>query len=166
MMHKAVFTIGDSSNVYIGYTDGTLWNGWATPSFELSEARKVMLDYNLKYDSKTDTFISDDDIVATWQGYDIQTPEGTKHVYNIGAYSWVWDTYSAREVALAVDEFIWEWDIYSYIDVFGICRERKAVVTELTQQLSPQRIKQVLQILNGNNSAESKIKELAKIVSL
>lgn len=166
-MHKAVFTIGDDPKAYIGYTDGQLWNGWATPHFELSEARKVMLDYNLKYDDKTDTFIfsDDDDIITTWQGYDIQTQDGTKHLYDIGAYSWVWDTYSAREVALAIDEFIWEWDPYSYMDIFSI-RKREEVVAELTQQLSPQRIKQVIEILNSTNSAESTIEELAKIISL
>lgn len=165
-MYKTVFTIGDSSNVYIGYTDGTLWNGWATPYFELSEARKVMLDYNLTYDAKTDVFtLSEDDIIETWKGYDTQTQDGTKHLYDIGAYSWVWDTYSAREVALAIDEFIWEWDTYSYWDVFGL-KEREEVVKQLTEQLNPIRIQKVIQILNGNNSAESKLDELAKIISL
>ena len=37
-MHKAVFTIGEESKAYIGYTTERKWNGWATPHFELEEA--------------------------------------------------------------------------------------------------------------------------------
>ena len=170
MMHKDVFTI-DNSTSFIGYTDGTLWNGWATPHFELSEARKLMTYYNeivdddetMTFDSKADTFIISN--YETWKGYDYQTEDGTKHLYDIGAYSWIWDTYSAHEVATMLDEFIYEWDTYSYLDIFGF-KDRDEVVQQLTEQLNAERIQAVIEILNGNDSAEEKIDQLAKIISL
>lgn len=45
-MRKAVFTIGEEPKAYIGYTSGRLWNGWATPYFELEEAKRVVEDFN------------------------------------------------------------------------------------------------------------------------
>ena len=45
-MHKAVFTIGEYPKAYIGYTSGRLWNGWATPAFELAEAKRVAEGFN------------------------------------------------------------------------------------------------------------------------
>ena len=174
MMHKDVFTI-DNSTSFIGYTDGTLWNGWATPHFELSEARKVMTDYNsyrdedeqMTFDSAADRFIIpyDEYQYEEEKGYDIDTEDGMKHLYGIGAYSWIWDTYSAHEVATMLDEFIYEWDTYSYLDIFGF-KDRDEVVQQLTEQLNAERIQAVIEILNGNDSAEEKIDQLAKIISL
>ena len=45
-MKKAVFTIGEYPKAYIGYTSGKLWNGWATPAFELTEAKRVAEGFN------------------------------------------------------------------------------------------------------------------------
>lgn len=41
-MKKALFQI-ENSPMYMGYTDGTRWNGWATPFFTLEEAKKSKL---------------------------------------------------------------------------------------------------------------------------
>ena len=174
MMYKAIFTISNPTS-YIGYTNGDLWNGWATPYFELSEARKVMTDYNqdrdqdekMTFDSVTDRFIIpyDEYEYEEEKGYDIDTEDGMKHLYGIGAYSWIWDTYSAEEVAKAIDEFIWEWDTYSYWDIFGF-KDNDEVVKQIAQQLNMDQIQKVLEILNGNDEAETKIDNLAKIISL
>ena len=45
-MYKKVFTIDGFDHIYIGYTSGRRWNGWATPHFEFAEALEVMHDYN------------------------------------------------------------------------------------------------------------------------
>ena len=61
-MYKKVFTIDGFDYVYIGYTSGRRWNGWATPYFEFAEALEVMHDYNectetsMQYDKVYDQF--------------------------------------------------------------------------------------------------------------
>ena len=61
-MRKAVFTIGEESKAYIGYTSGKLWNGWATPYFEFEEAKRVAegfnecAEYPMEYDEVYDQF--------------------------------------------------------------------------------------------------------------
>ena len=55
-MKKALFNI-EGGEVYIGYTDGYLWNGWATPYFTLAEAKKIQAEWEgLTYDETTDEF--------------------------------------------------------------------------------------------------------------
>lgn len=98
-MRRSVFTI--DADAYIGYTSGYLWNRWATPYFEKDEANRVVASYNelaelpIYYDAKTDAFKIDELMGfdgTEWQGEDIQTEDGTKHLYGIGACSWVWDS--------------------------------------------------------------------------
>ena len=64
-MYVGKFTIDDEFFV-TGYTDGQTWNGWATPIFELDEAKKIIEwvnevkhpDVPLSfYDEDTDTFV-------------------------------------------------------------------------------------------------------------
>ena len=49
-MYKTIFTIDGIAPAYIGYTSGRLWNGWATPYFEVNEAFAVMKDFNKNYE--------------------------------------------------------------------------------------------------------------------
>lgn len=103
-MREAYFAIVDiSEECYKGYTDGRLWNGWATPMFEFEAATRVMdavnEGYNSKeleeegmtYDISTDTFFyrekEDLSETRTWTGFD----RDGKHLYDIGAFSWIWD---------------------------------------------------------------------------
>ena len=100
-MYKKVFTIDGFDYVYIGYTSGRRWNGWATPHFEFAEVLEVMHEYNecsdeilMEYDKVYDQFYKldkDSGELETWKGEDYNTTEGIKHLYGIGAYSWVWD---------------------------------------------------------------------------
>lgn len=126
-MRKALFQINEGP-IYMGYTSGARWNGWATPYFTLEEAQKLQAEWNIGedlsilYDVTKDAFIckyEDDDEPYIWEGEDIQTVDGIKHLYGIGAYSHIWDEvdesdrqYLAQEVA----DFILQYDTYNYID--------------------------------------------------
>ena len=144
MYKKTIFTIDGFVPAYIGYTNGATWNGWATPYFEVNEALQVMADYNkntgnpMWYDEETDTF----HIAATeytdeelWNGHNIITNEGIKHVYGIGAFSWVWDSVNdgdRRYLAQEVEEFIFYHDTYNYMDEYDLKREE--VVNTIAEQ--------------------------------
>lgn len=58
-MRKTKFNIGDSENIYEGYTDGRLWNGWATPYFTKEVADKMVKDYEeaMYYEERLDAYI-------------------------------------------------------------------------------------------------------------
>ena len=114
-MRKTVFTIGEVADAYIGYTSGRLWNGWATPHFEIEEALRVMQSFNetaeypMKYDDVYDQFyILDTETteLEAWKGENCITTEGIKHLYGIGAYSWVWDEEHSKPIAECIAELI------------------------------------------------------------
>lgn len=123
-MKKMLFTIDGFSYPHIGYTAGNRWNGWATPYFEVDEAFAIMGEYNkerpddlITYDEAGDTFmlrIADDEI-EMWKGVNYQTDEGMKHLYGIGAYSWVWENVTKQDIhsiAQRIADLMWENDTY------------------------------------------------------
>lgn len=130
-MRKSVFAIDTSPNAYIGYTSGRLWNGWATPYFTLEEAQKLQADFNkgidtpMLYDVAKDEFrvqYEDDDEPYIWKGEDIQTVDGIKHLYGIGAYSHIWDELDKgykRNLAQQIDSFLYDYDDGAYEDYYG-----------------------------------------------
>lgn len=137
-MHKKLFTI-DDGNIFIGYTDGSRWNGWATPYFPFEEAQKVAHDFNeytehkMQYDHIYDKFYvwnENLDDFEMWQGADVQTDEGIKHLYGIGAYSWVWDMISLQAVIVEITEFF-EWEEVEPPKEFNITLEtaREIIIT-------------------------------------
>ncbi len=95
--------------LFSGWTDGELWNGWATPLFEYAEAvritdvhnKMVPLDPNDKgkawYEAEKDRFC------FITEGTDQQTenyPAFVRHVdgeirplYGIGTWYWTWEEY-------------------------------------------------------------------------
>ena len=162
-MNKAVFTIDNIAEAYIGYTDGTLWNGWSTPYFEKSEALALMNNYNKNGDA--DFRITFDPIEYTftlyagepepsdwWQGHAYHTEEGVKWLYGIGAYSWVWDKESVRPVARQI-----KWLFADY--------DKEAEMEELKTKLQNHEIlKQAIMILRSDKDAETQIKELEAIL--
>lgn len=145
-MRKSVFAIDASPNAYIGYTSGRLWNGWATPYFTLEEAQKLQAEWNtntetpMLYDVTKDLFIlqyEDDDEPYVWEGEDIQTVDGIKHLYGIGAYSHIWDELDddiKRSLAQQVEEFLYEYDEFNYMDEDVI--DRDAVIEEIILQFA------------------------------
>ena len=152
-MRKAAFTIGEYPKAYIGYTSGKLWNGWATPYFEFAEAKKVVegfnetAEYPMQYDKVYDQFYildKESGELEKWEGIDISTTEGIKHLYGIGAYSWVWDEANDKDnhyLAQGIEDFIYEYDTYGYRDV-GIDRYEmvEAIKTQLKELTTFQRI--------------------------
>ena len=125
-MRKSLFNI-DGGQVYVGYTSGRLWNGWATPYFPLEEAKKIQAEWNDEYNPMTYDEVNDefrihydgDDYDYIWKGEDIQTVDGKLHLYGIGAYSHIWDELGEddkRYLAEQISEFIIEHNAEWYED--------------------------------------------------
>jgi hypothetical protein len=129
-MRKTLFQINDGP-IYMGYTSGARWNGWATPYFQLEEAQKLQAEWSqsedltIVYDVTKDAFVckyEDDDQPYIWEGEDIQTEDGIKHLYGIGAYSHIWDDlddYDKRYLAQTIDSFLLDYDEGAYEDYHG-----------------------------------------------
>lgn len=144
-MRKSAFALCDDHNAYIGYTNGYLWNGWATPYFTLEEAQRLQADYNqnaefpIFYDVTKDEFFykpSADEEPYVWEGEDVQTPDGIKRLYGIGAYSHMWDELgkgSKRSLAQQINDFLYDYDTYSYEDEYDDADE---VIEEIIVQLA------------------------------
>lgn len=176
-MRKAVFTIGEYPKAYIGYTSGKLWNGWATPYFELDEAKRVAegfnecAEYPMEYDDIYDQFYildKETEELETWKGNDISTAEGIKHLYGIGAYSWVWDEATDQDnqyLADVVEDFIYEYDTYGYRDV-GIEREEmvEAIKNQLKELTTFQQVYEVWH--NEDLSQDERFEKLSKLLTV
>lgn len=176
-MHKSVFTIGEFKYVYIGYTGGRRWNGWATPYFEKDEALAVMHDYNecaenpMEYDEVYDQFYILDKETAeleTWKGEKLNTDEGIKHLYGIGAYCWMWEEitdYDINSIARGIEDFLWEYDTYNHKDVYG---GREELTEEIITQLKElNTLKRVIQIFYSQTLTEElKFEKLGKELKL
>lgn len=176
-MYKAVFTIDAYPKAYIGYTSGRLWNGWATPYYEIEEAKRVAegfnecAEYPMQYDKVYDQFYvldTDTTELETWKGFDVQTEDGTKHLYGIGAYSWIWDEASDRDcnyLAGGIEDFIYEYDTYEYRDV-GIDREE--TVKQIKNQLKELTVfQQVYEVWNNEElSQDERFEKLSKLLAV
>lgn len=177
-MYKTIFTIDGFVPAYIGFTDGYLWNGWATPYFEVTEALQVMADYNkdtgnpMWYDEITDTFrIAETEYTSegNWKGEDFQTEEGIKHLYGIGAYCWVWDAVNdgdRRYLAQQVEEFIYYHDTYNYWDEYDSRRD-EAVEAIIEQFKNLDTFYKTICIMrNEDITAEARFEQLGGILKL
>lgn len=100
LYEKTNFVInGVTDNEFEGYTNGELWNGWEKPYFEkrisdkILEVCKKYVDDRSYYDNKKDEYIiySNDDEPEIFVSEIIETSDGRKKVYGIGAGSWTWD---------------------------------------------------------------------------
>ena len=177
-MYKTIFTIDGIAPAYIGYTSGRLWNGWGTPNFEIAEALQVMADYNkntdrpMWYDEETDSFrvaeteYADEEV---WKGANIQTDDGIKHLYGIGAYCWVWDAVNdgdRRYLAQQVEEFILDYDRYNYLDEYD--DKREDVVKEIIEQFQDLNIfhKAICIMRDEELEAEARFEKLGGILNV
>lgn len=99
-MEKAKFYIAEGPR-YDGYTDGSLWNGWECPWFTKEAADQIAREVNDGYSSMTYNKVNDcfiykeygDEEPNFFKGEDIQG----KHLYPVGAYSWIWDKADEKE---------------------------------------------------------------------
>lgn len=175
-MKRTVFVIEGVASAYIGYTSGRLWNGWATPHFEINEALQVMADYNkdndnpMQYDDRLDRFVIIDsegmqyEPLEQWKGKNIETEDGIKHLYGIGAYSWIWETVDRRDLAQQVEELIFYHDTYNYMDEYNLDHEE--VVNSITKQFSNLDTfhKAICIMRNEDTTTEQKFEALSKLL--
>lgn len=83
-----------------GYTNGTLWNGFATPFFTFDVATRLIecladIGQTAGYNAEVGVFYVDannDGDVEEWAPLEMLTDDGAKTLYAIGAFSWVWGT--------------------------------------------------------------------------
>lgn len=101
MARQTKFYIDESETEYVGYTFNRHWNGWECPMFTREVAEDVCEEFcdgeyfGWRYDEAKDTFyikdLSEDEYEEEkYEGFDIQTENGTIHVYDIGSYAWIW----------------------------------------------------------------------------
>ena len=99
-LKQATFVIEDGPR-YIGYDEEYSWNGWACPWFTKEEGLKIAdnLYGYLTFDETKDAFVmvnqdTTDSEYDYYVGDDIETVDGTQHLYPIGNKSWIWDIVS------------------------------------------------------------------------
>jgi hypothetical protein len=92
------FIDGDETNgVYEGFTRGDNWNGWACPYFSKETGLRIARALKGVFDKDKDQFVFTDENYDPpedkeyFEGFDIKTTEGKRHVYAIGAFGWIWN---------------------------------------------------------------------------
>ncbi|MCI9039065.1 MAG: hypothetical protein HFJ29_04230 [Clostridia bacterium] len=107
MEKKAYFELDDTSEYYEGYhIESRKWNGWATPSFEKPIAdiianKASTTDYRIEYSEKNDCYYAiekENGKETVGYGHIINTKEGQKKVYCLGAGYWTWTAYTIDKV--------------------------------------------------------------------
>lgn len=94
-MRKARFRIDVISDVYVGYTNGQLWNGWSMPYLSKSEVLRFLANEPFDKGSATafhwegDSLIETDHDDQCAQVVPVLTINGETH-YRIGN-GWVWE---------------------------------------------------------------------------
>jgi hypothetical protein len=97
LWRRCKFAIERVDNEFQGWTNGRLWNGWAMPYFEHTEAQRVIeavTDSKWNHDAVRDCFIStnSDGEEEIWPAQLITALGGQQvKVYGIGAGAWIWD---------------------------------------------------------------------------
>lgn len=176
MMRKSAFVLCDDHNAYIGYTSGRLWNGWATPYFTLEEAQRLQADFNqgienpMLYDVNKDVFVlkyEDDDEPYIWEGEDIQTVDGIKHLYGIGAYSHIWDELDdgiKLSLAHQLHDFLYDYDINEYHSILDGEDEEGFIENVINEFSDLNLFVKVYEIMNNDAyNADTIYAELSKI---
>lgn len=173
-MKKALFYI-ENSPIYMGYTNGARWNGWATPFFTLEEAQKIQAEWNIDaefpmlYDVSKDEFRveCDEDEPYIWKGEDIQTVDGIKHLYGIGAYSHRWDEIdevNKRYLAHQIIEIIEDIDPYEYHDSYD--NEDECLEAILAEFADIDKFAKAHSIMNSDLKNEDKYEQFSQILKL
>jgi hypothetical protein len=100
-LEKAYFTIGETTVAYEGFTLGGYWNGWACPMFTDDVAIQILQDCTnsisdkVWFDAENNCFCAHFDgaleEVEIYEGKEYEYEGKTYMLYDIGAYSWVWD---------------------------------------------------------------------------
>lgn len=97
------FTLADSDELFIGWTDGRRWNGWEMPRFERNEAERLIEwlgEERARFDAERDAFVtvSQDGEEEVWPAESVLISDGSKlAVYGVGAGAWIWDRVEQEE---------------------------------------------------------------------
>ena len=124
---KSMFAIEDGPE-YVGYTTGEGWKVYESPYFEKEVIEQIFIDtqdvvwgYNELQDYYTyhllDHSIEDVNDLPVVRGTFIETIEGAKHVYQLGAGSWIWSEKSDFETFIASAS-----TSHSWVDEYTICK--------------------------------------------
>lgn len=115
-MRKAKFRIDVISDVYVGYTNGQLWNGWSMPYLSKSEVLRFLANEPFDKGSAT-TFHWEHDVLIETDHDDQQTHivpvltiNGETH-YQIGN-GWVWEEVNTGN---KIDQWVFD-SISNYIE--------------------------------------------------
>lgn len=114
-MKKAVkISVSLEEAIYHGYTFGETWNGFECPYFEKAEADRMVADFRIagwpeqsigRYNAVTDAYeFTSDGETDTYEAEIIQTEDGEKKVYPLGAYCWVWQRVEHNPLSPLCDE--------------------------------------------------------------
>ena len=127
---KSVFAIEDGPE-YVGYTTGEGWKVYESPYFEKEVIEQIFIDtedvvwgYNEIQDYYTyhllDHSIEDVNDLPVVRGTFIETIDGAKHVYQLGAGSWIWSEKSDFEkyILSASTSYFWQ-DEYTVNHAFS-----------------------------------------------
>lgn len=77
------------------------WNGWALPIFGFDSAMLVAVECGLSYDAENDRFVETVDYGAgetETTYYPNDAKPGQPAEYSIGAWAWIWDSYTVEEM--------------------------------------------------------------------
>lgn len=99
-MRQGYFEI-EGVGTFAGWTDGSHWNGWATPLFEKDVADQIVQGYNSSgtdggawYNPEQDAYClsdTDDEEPLAFSGRTVETPGGTKRLYPLATRYWTWE---------------------------------------------------------------------------
>jgi hypothetical protein len=108
-MRKALFGMDILGDFNVeGWTDGTLWNGWAKPMFEFPEARRLLdvfahvYEQQSKgarawYDEQNDSFcfvLEGDSEPECFPSQIVEVAGQELKVYPLGTGAWIWEEVS------------------------------------------------------------------------
>lgn len=97
LFRRGRFTLADSGEVFEGWSDGRLWNGWEMPRFERAEAERLLTwlgDQRSRFDGDRDALVSfnQDGEEEVWAAEVITITDGSRiKTYPVGAGAWIWE---------------------------------------------------------------------------
>jgi hypothetical protein len=100
--HRSIFTADFLGAAAVpGWTDGSDWNGWATPYFEFAEAKNLIRLHqavngpdSAYYNPQSDTFgflLNGGDEPELFGAVEIAASSHKVKVYPIGTCAWIWE---------------------------------------------------------------------------
>jgi hypothetical protein len=97
LFHSGRFVLADSEEVFAGWSNGRLWNGWEMPRFEGAEAQRLLAwlgDRRARFDAGRDAYvtISQEGEEEAWIAGLIAITDGSRiKAYPVGAGAWTWE---------------------------------------------------------------------------